>query len=912
MSYSSNSFTALFTLIIFCSAPIASHAWDVRLFDDEPRIFAADAVVDTGWGADRKEKTLDAVTIGFWLKTTHSIYRYQRLFSNRPYQTAGGTELELNTQTGLLKIDAAMGQLNSADWDEPMTPYTINRWGWVDTRWHHWVVVFNQQQARIYINGARKAIFEMTAPFQLTGDSLLIGGMHQAPGEARYANLWAEMYDFRLIEAALTPEVVREWYAGSKEEWMQEDGDHALEIPLKLGIKGENEAATAVPPSEHFQTIIARHRQMMIEGTKEVFPLEWERHLSQSGLFRDLDYRDPSFAQWEPYVHLGRLKDAFSILARDGFGDRARLERYLHSFRAYLELDPVGENWWHNEIGTPKQIVDILTLLGDELEPLTRGKALQKAGRVMLKGGHDTFTGQNLVWRSQVELIAGSIEGNAHRVGLAAKSIASTIEVTTEEGIQPDYSFHQHGAQLYNHGYGASFHVDVTDAIQLLEGTPWEFPKEKTEIVIDYLLEGSSYMAWNGFRDPAAMGRNIARPKATSFPSHRNLPKVASILAGMDSERSEILEQIGEKLAGNAKSDVRTRFFWRADALFAQRPDWYFSVKMASTRTIVHETGNMENLQGGHLSFGTTLFMTKGDEWSEVFPLWNWRRVPGTTTAFDPSRPGMAHPYESGKTELVGGLTFGSDAVAAHDFSYEGLRARKAWFVTDEGVWCVGSGITGKMDEPINTSLFQEWQTADLSIDDRTYSLDEEVSNKVKASVIRYEGKLLAFTEPTEVNLEAKWKSQGWDTITSAYPGKYEEGRIVSAWIDHGMTAQNADYCYYLTPDKGKASDVAAKLKNSTWLMREPSGFAMLDQDRMRLFGAFFESGRLETPHGVLEWDAPCNIILDLNEGEIAIAEPTQKLSALTVIWNGKSSRVTLPEGPAAGSTVKARLETAD
>ena len=49
---------------------------------------------------------------------------------------------------------------------------------------------------------------------------------------------------------------------------------------------------------------------------------------------------------------------------------------------------------------------------------------------------------------------------NPDLVAAAFRRIADEIRVSAEEGIQADFSFHQHGPCLYNHGYGSGFSTD--------------------------------------------------------------------------------------------------------------------------------------------------------------------------------------------------------------------------------------------------------------------------------------------------------------------------------------------------------------------------------------------------------------------------------------------------------------------
>ena len=61
----------------------------------------------------------------------------------------------------------------------------------------------------------------------------------------------------------------------------------------------------------------------------------------------------------------------------------------------------------------------------------------------------------------QQQLIRGALARSAEDVAAASEAMQRIIRIRTDEGIQRDFSFHQHGPQLYNGGYGLTFMVDM-------------------------------------------------------------------------------------------------------------------------------------------------------------------------------------------------------------------------------------------------------------------------------------------------------------------------------------------------------------------------------------------------------------------------------------------------------------------
>ena len=209
----------------------------------------------------------------------------------------------------------------------------------------------------------------------------------------------------------------------------------------------------------------------------------------------------------------------------------------------------------------------------------------------------------------------------------AAGVIAEEVRVTTGEGIEPDWSFHQHGAQQQFGNYGSAFAVELTKWAAVLRGTPFAMPEEKLAILRNYLLQGQNWVTWNGAMDISSCGRQL-------FPDSQ-VKKAAAIRGVMKSMASIDTSNANEYLAFAARNSaqgtndlVGTRMFWRSDYLIARHSNWAVTLKMSSNRVIGGETVNSENLSGIHLADGATFTYRTGREYENIFPVWNWRLIP--------------------------------------------------------------------------------------------------------------------------------------------------------------------------------------------------------------------------------------------------------------------------------------------
>ncbi len=193
--------------------------------------------------------------------------------------------------------------------------------------------------------------------------------------------------------------------------------------------------------------------------------------------------------------------------------------------------------------------------------------------------------------------------------------MADEIRITLEEGIQPDFSFHQHGALPYNHGYGSVFLSNCTELANVVTGTAFEFPPEKIELLSRLVLDGNQWMMRYGTKDCGATGRGITRRAGDSPSAGYLAPIVREMLTlgtGHDPEFRNLLARLGGDptvpLVGN-------RHYWRGDFMTHHRPGYYMSAKMVSNRLFNTDgPSNDEGLKSHHLSDGCTYIMRTGME----------------------------------------------------------------------------------------------------------------------------------------------------------------------------------------------------------------------------------------------------------------------------------------------------------
>ncbi len=152
------------------------------------------------------------------------------------------------------------------------------------------------------------------------------------------------------------------------------------------------------------------------------------------------------------------------------------------------------------------------------LLPEVSPQQLQKGEEILQRARWNQWIGQNLIWGVTLQIIRGILQDNPDTISAGYTRMYQEIRISEGDGIQPDFSFHQHGSQLYSGGYGLDFADDVGRFIAYAWGTPWQVPSDKLDLFSSYVLDGEAWMIWDRTFDYSAVGRDIVRKGRSPFP----------------------------------------------------------------------------------------------------------------------------------------------------------------------------------------------------------------------------------------------------------------------------------------------------------------------------------------------------------------------------------------------------------
>jgi chondroitin AC lyase len=379
-----------------------------------------------------------------------------------------------------------------------------------------------------------------------------------------------------------------------------------------------------------------------------------------------------------------------------------------------------------------------------------------------------------------------------------------------------------------------------------------------------------------------------------------------------------------ETLSGN-------KHFRNSDFQVQRSPRYYFSVKMCSERVIGAESCNSENIRGYYLGDGATYLYQSGKEYENIFPYWDWKKIPGTTTSQDDKElPILTASGYRIKSSFVGGVSDGQNGIAAMDYNRNGITAKKAWFNFSNSIVCLGAGIKSAEAYPVATTVNQCFLSGEVTVKDQSDKiLPTESSVSLNPIWILHDQTGYFFPDKGNLKLETKTVTGSWNQVALMYKPESMQSAIFKLWFDHGLNPDNQKYAYILVPDATKTMLQKMETSPSFRILRNDTLQQAVISPDQSLTGVVFRQAGKSDLFGGLEVSAPCIVMLKKEKGllKVSLSDPTQKLSELRLTMSGKYAltdqqatvhpvngkltwTVTLPAQDDAGNTVTFKLKT--
>lgn len=633
--------------------------------------------------------------------------------------------------------------------------------------------------------------------------------------------------------------------------------------------------------THEIQLIIERYHEFLLRTYPKVDVDSLLIGLSDDGRWEHINYGDKEPANWKILNHLqflSQLSFAWAHPESPYYHSEVLWARISPALNYWLKNNYISSNWWHNQIGVPRLMRDIIILTRGRMTEKQLEGALKVMGQLrVLKPGE----GANLIWSADLGFHYAALMNDMDQMDKCHKLLVDEIRIVEKgDGIKPDYSFQQHGPRLQMYQYGEAY---LTVSVRLawqMRNTRWTYPADKIDILSHFVLDGWQWMARGIYTVPGTIDRSTSRVGALTSADIRYLvPFLQELLPEKWSDYQQMKD-----IQNGRGSLVGFRYYPYSDFTVYHQPEFSFFLKTISTRTLSTESINNENLKGHLLNSGDAYWVRNGKEYYNLMPVWDWEKLPGITN-FDSSDHIKRKPF-------VGSIKYKDSGMTVMDYtlvSREGdreLAVKKLWACHNGWVVCLIAD--SQENVPISTYftvLDQSRLQGDVFCNTSRKPLVEGKSEIRKAEWILHNELLCIFPVPLDLTLTLGDVEGRWSDINSSESTKKVKERIFLPIISHNTSKmKNIVYAYTSCTNREKADSLR---RNANWciLQNNKECQAVVYKDGLKMI-AFHKAGKLQHKKMIIEVDKACLVIID--KENIIVNDPMRESNKIKVRINGK------------------------
>lgn len=652
---------------------------------------------------------------------------------------------------------------------------------------------------------------------------------------------------------------------------------------------------------------------------------KWVNSQNSNGSWSDLNYGYISKSKAKKATHLNRLLCIASQCVRKGdskYGNANYKEAVKKGLQYWYSSNTTHFNWWYNYIKWPQQMGEILILMREfpGFIPLTGSSGITESKIISL------FKPQSVTQITSHGQGANAVDISTHFIYRAAltkdfsmlNATRNKLYSILTKNIKSDLCYQDHGPQLQISSYGLVFSKGVIELAYYLSETPIKFDTsdDKFAVFLDFIKKVQIPAIRGRYWDFSVNGRSVTRNKVL----RASLNYIKRIVDGnIDSDNRDYYLAAIDRVKGSKPADYKVpefnRHYWNSDYTQHSRKNYLFTVRNVSTRVVECESGLGENIKGNYMSYGATDLQLKGNEYYNLMPVWDWAMVPGITykhVTYFPKRLDWGYNY--GKTKFVGGVSDGNYGVSTLDLNKDGVKAKKAWFMFDNEIVCLGAAVYNNSGTEVRTTINQCKLDGkayfSLKDDDEvdSYSKSDETYTYDNLEWVRNGNVAYYFPEENNVNFRLGEQKGSWKSINAGGSASTLKADVFKLWINHGVNPKNKSYAYYILPNMKTDNEVKNYDKDNIEIIVNDGNTQAVYNNNHKMYQAvFYKAGQITHNATTIKVNKPC--VLMIKNKLLSVADPTHLLSniniEITVGNDAYDCTLDLPDGDYAGSSLK-------
>lgn len=692
--------------------------------------------------------------------------------------------------------------------------------------------------------------------------------------------------------------------------------------------------ATAATPEDDVRTVESRLQEYYLNQGDEIIlangiylartseALQYVQSQNEDGSWSDVDYADRTSSAngstWSAYIALYRmlaLTQAYRDADAEGFEDPAVLEAVERALVHWDAVDPGNQNWWETEIGESIAMGRISIFLGDVLSEEAFGVTLEH------NTGKLDPVGANGAWRTSNYIFEALATRNIENIQAGFQTIVATIAVddsgTVKEAVQPDSSFWAHGAQLYSEGYGMVLFTYAALWADVARGTSLAFSREQLDSIAFYIIDGTRWlirgeigMLYLNYRSPKTISGVTSHASEFIEPLER-MVRTDPLYA--TSYKAVLDGILGETRTNGITGD---RYFWRSEFSSHIRDEYGIFTRLNSSRTFGGELRTTYREELGNPvywnSMGATAIQVSNREYLDLGPAFDWWHYPGVTAPYEKrTERGFENRTRNGDgASFTGGVSNGVYGANVLTLDTAATNAQKSYFLFDDEMVALGSGIRSTREAPVHTTINQATakpnaeaggNPVELGVDaqdlgDATWAFNDEVG--------------YVFAPGQDVKVSNKTQTGSWIDQEAVARDAF------TLYVDHGQHPDSAGYEYTVLPAATPAEVEAYAADPAVRIIRNDTEVQAVRHNKLKLtMATFYRAGSIEIGGGrTLTVDQPSILLVD-ERGDapvVSVANPDRAGLTVTVALTGHGAdwhgTFLLGSGANLGQTVTAEL----
>ena len=631
---------------------------------------------------------------------------------------------------------------------------------------------------------------------------------------------------------------------------------------------------------------------------------DWPKHVSRLQEMA-LAYNKPG----NVYYHSSAMKDKIA----SGLG-----------FLRGIDLYDPAISWYTTVISIPQQVMTTLLIMKNNIP---KDSLMLYSTYLVDNTPNPSYRGRNRTWVAGITVHKGCIEDRHPIANTGYSEMASCLDAVTatgsaSEGLKSDDSFHQHNSMLYSGGYGLSFPEEMAYYLRFSDGLSYGnlFSSQRRQNLADNFLGGLQLLSYKKYMDFGSAGRYISRRGAMIITSTAMLDTMKI----NDPSNALAYENWKNHINGTASFSadyLGAKYFWKSAILTSHGSNFYMSAKIISSRTYGTESINGENKKGYNLPLGATNIMRTGEEYKDIYPVWDWTRIPGVTAELN-GPTNLTNGFK-GTNNFGGGLSRGEDGIIAYEHDYRSIKASKAYFFMNNQMICLGAGISGSKSNDIITSVDQSVVNGDVKYNSgttQTFTADSLTATSIKW--IHHNNVGYLFPNGTgqltllKKNQTGKWSDIGTGTTST------QTKNVFSTYFRHSNTPSNRQYIYVVVPDVSITDMATIDTAHHYSFPRNESDIQAVRYDGLNKIYAlvFYDAGSINMGDGVIISSNQKALVFVKEYStnyRVSVADPVYTQGTITIKINKQLSgsgasyadgettiNFGMPTGDSAGKTV--------